>query len=141
MLINFGAVVASMVLSVALGFLWYGPVFGKQWMKLSGIQMPDGKPSISVMIKPIILSLVGSFLMSSVLSFSLVFHNTYYGTTGILTCISFAFVLWLGFIAPAYLNLTGWEGKPWKLFFINAGYWLVFLLISAMLISFFAGMR
>ncbi len=133
-LVNFWAVFASMILSVVLGFIWYGPLFGKKWMELNNIPM-DVKPSIKVMIKPIILSFIGAILMSSVLSFSIAFHNFYYSTSGIGTDISFAFVLWLGFVVPVYLNFVGWEGKSKTLFFINIGYWLVFLFVSASIIG------
>ena len=107
-------------------------------MALSGITMPDTKPSFMVMLKPMVISLVGAFLMSSVLSFSITFHNAYYSTSGIMTDLSFAFVLWLGFIVPAYLNFVAWEQKSWTITLINTGYWLVFLSISAALISLFA---
>ena len=123
---------------MVLGFIWYGPLFGKKWMALSGITMPDTKPSFAAMLQPMGASLVGAFLMSSVLSFSIAFHNAYYSTSGIMTDLSFAFVLWLGFIVPAYLNFVAWERKSWAITLINTGYWLVFLSISAALISLFA---
>lgn len=131
--INWWAVIASMIVSIVLGFIWYGPLFGKMWMKLSGINMP-GKPSTGMMVKPIILSLIGAFFMTWVLSMSIGLYNAYYATAGFGAAFTMAFMLWLGFHVPAYLNFTGWEGKSWKLFFINAGYWLVFLLISAAII-------
>ena len=133
-IIHIGALVAIMVLSVILGFVWYGPLFGKPWMKLSGIVMPDKKPSVAAMGKPILLSFVGSFLLGYVLSVSIALHNAYYMTSGYGTAFAFSFLIWVGFIVPVYLNLKGWEGKPWKLFCINAGYWLVFLMIASALI-------
>lgn len=136
-MINTWAILFSMVLSVVLGFIWYGPLFGKKWMTLSGIAMPASKSSNSVMFKPIVLSLLGSLFMSCVLSFSIAFHNGFYQTSGIFAAISMAFLLWLGFIVPVYLNFTGWENKPKTLLFINSGYWLVFLLISSMIINAF----
>lgn len=130
---------ASMVLSVVLGFIWYGPLFGKMWMRLSGISVPDPQPGISTMIKPIILSFVGAIFMTFVLSFSILFHFAYYAdhvssASGIHSALLMASLLWLGFIVPAYLNISGWEGKSWALFFINTGYWLVFMLLAAVLI-------
>jgi hypothetical protein len=133
-LVNFWAVGASMILSLVLGFIWYGPLFGKPWMKMSGIAMSDKKPSMASMTKPMILALIGAFLLSSTLSFSIAFHDAYFQVTGYAAALSLAFVLWLGLMVPPYLNLTGWEGKPWKLFAINTGYWLVFLLLSASII-------
>lgn len=130
-MINIWAILSSMVLSVVLGFIWYGPLFGKKWMQLSGIVMPEEKPSFGIMIKPIILSLIGAFFMTYVLSYSIIFHDVYYEVGNMASALSMGFFLWIGLIVPAYLNLTGWEGKSWILFFINAGYWLVFLLISS----------
>ncbi|MBP7741552.1 MAG: DUF1761 domain-containing protein [Candidatus Pacebacteria bacterium] len=134
---NLWITAVSMILSVVLGFLWYGPLFGKQWMELSGIKMPEGKPSLRVMIKPIVLSLVGSFVLVFGLASVTAFHNAYWHVTGYATGLSFAVFLWLAFIVPPYLNFTGWEGKPWKLFFINSGYWLVYLLLVSVLLTTF----
>jgi hypothetical protein len=133
-LISMWAVIVSAIFSVVLGFIWYGPLFGKKWMALSGLKMPEGNPGMGMMVKPIILSIIGSALMSMVLSSSIAFHNAYYGTSGMGTALAFAFVLWLGFIVPPALNLKGWEGKSWTLFWINTGYWLVFLFVSASII-------
>ncbi len=123
-----------MVGSVLLGFIWYGPLFGKKWMALSNIHMPEEKPSFSVMIKPIILSFIGSALMTFTLASSIVFHDAFYQTAGLVSALGMAFLLWLGFIVPVYFNFAGWEGKSWTLFFINTGYWFVFLALSATVI-------
>ncbi len=34
--INYLAVVVAAIANMVLGFLWYGSLFGKQWIKLSG---------------------------------------------------------------------------------------------------------
>lgn len=137
-LVNFWAILISMILSVVIGFIWYGPLFGKQWMELAGIKMPEEKPGMSVMKKPILLSLIGAFFMSFALSFSIAFHDAFYSVSGYMPALAIAFMLWLGFIVPVYFNFAGWEGKPWKLFCINVSYWLVFLLLSASVIVAFA---
>ena len=132
--INISALIASMISSVVLGFIWYGPLFGKHWMKHAGIKMPDKKPDASMMVKPVLLSFVGALLMTFALASSIAFHGAYYGVSGYTSAVSLAFFLWLGFIVPTYLNFVGWEGKSWTLFAINTGYWLVFLVIVARVI-------
>ncbi len=122
-----------MILSVVLGFIWYGPLFGKKWMELSGIPMPSEKPSMKMMAKPILLSLIGALFMSFALVSVTAFHNAYWDVTGYAAGLSFAFFLWLGFIVPPYLNFSGWEQKSWTLFCINTGYWLVLLFVIASL--------
>lgn len=134
--VNYLALIISPVLSVALGFIWYGPLFGKQWMKLAGIPEPTEKPSFKMMLKPILLSFVGSILASYVLLLSITHSNTYLGTSGIASELWVVFYIWLGFIVPPALNFVGWEGKSWKLFCINSGYWFVYLALVGTLLSF-----
>lgn len=132
--VNYLALIVCTVISVVLGFIWYGPLFGKQWMKLTGIAEPTEKPSFKMMLKPIFLSLVGAVLASYVLLHSITFGNAYLGMSGATSALWAAFYIWLGFIAPPALNYVGWEGKPWKLFFINSGYWFVYLALVGMLL-------
>ena len=130
--INWWAIIVSMAVAVALGMLWYGPLFGKVWMRESGIAMPEETPS---MAKPIILSLLGALFMAYVLAHSLVFGNSYMGTSGAASGLMGAFWNWLGFVVPVMLSFVAWEGKSWKLFFIQAGYWLALLLISGIILA------
>lgn len=132
--INWLAIVLCMVAAVVLGFVWYGPLFGKKWMALSGIAIPNPKPPMSVMTKPIIISLIGAFFMSFGLTHNLTFGMDYLNIYGVGAAFQGAFWNWLSFIVPVYFAASGWEGKSWKLFFIHAGYWLVLLLIMALII-------
>jgi hypothetical protein len=124
-LVNWWAIIISAVISVVLGFIWYGPLFGKVWMKHSGITMPEHKPGFGVMIVPIIYSLIGAILAAYMLS---VIGGGWVA----------AFWLWLGFVVPVYLNFKGWEGKSWPFVAVNAGYWLAYLLIAGCLIAYWA---
>lgn len=129
-IINYWAILASMVSSVLIGFVWYGPLFGKKWMALSGIVMPDKKPALSEMLKPIVISLVGAFFMALTLAHSIAFSNAFLGTDGVMAAMQAAFWNWLGFMVPVSLSMVAWEEKPWTLFLIHAGYWLA--LVGAM---------
>lgn len=136
-MVNIWAILISMIFSVVLGFFWYGPLFGKKWMALSGIAMPEEKPGMSTMTKPIILSFVGAVFMVWTLTYLLAFHNGFYQTSGLAPALGVSVMLWLGFIVPVYLNFVGWEGKSKTLFAINAGYWLVFLLVASAIVNAF----
>ncbi|MDO8488446.1 MAG: DUF1761 family protein [bacterium] len=37
--VNYLAILAAAVLSMVLGFLWFGPLFGQTWMKLMGLAL------------------------------------------------------------------------------------------------------
>ncbi len=131
--VNWLAIILVMVASVVIGFAWYGPLFGKVWMRESGIKMPEGeKPS---MTKPVVISLIGALLMGYVLTHSLVFGSAYLNMSGVGSGMMGAFWNWLGFIVPVMLSFVVWEGKSWKLFAIQAGYWLVLLLVSGAIIT------
>src|SRR4051812_25813345 len=96
--INYWAILVSMVISILLGFLWYGPLFGKQWMAGNGMKMPDKKPGFSTMIRPMILSLIGVLFLGFAMNHSLVFANAYFKTSGVTAGLMAAFWNWLGFI-------------------------------------------
>lgn len=132
--INVWAIIVSMVASIVLGFIWYGPLFGKKWMALSGIPMPDPKPPMSVMVKPIIISLVGALFMSYTLAHSIAFGSDYLDVYGISAGLQAAFWNWLGFIVPVTLSSVAWEKKSWTLWLIHSGYWLVLLGIMGIVI-------
>ena len=53
-----------------VGGLWYGPLFGEAWRKLSKVD--ELKPTPSV----VAIDLVSTFIMSLVLSYSLAYANT-----------------------------------------------------------------
>jgi hypothetical protein len=52
-----------------------------------------------------------------------------YGTFG-------ALFTWLGFYVPLQLNKVSWEGRPWKLFWLNAGHDFFNLWIIANILSY-----
>ncbi|HSE56649.1 MAG TPA: DUF1761 domain-containing protein [Candidatus Paceibacterota bacterium] len=130
------AILGSMVLSVIIGFVWYGPLFGKRWMALSGIIMPpDKKPCFKDMLKPILISLIGAFFMALCLSYSIAYAGAFMERFGTSMGIQAGFWSWLGFVVPIQLSFVAWEGKPWKLFCIHAGYWLVLLCGMGIILS------
>ncbi|HWR71798.1 MAG TPA: DUF1761 domain-containing protein [Nitrospirota bacterium] len=134
--INYLAVVAAAIASMVIGFVWYGPLFGKTWMKLSGttpVKMDTAKaPGMG---KTYVLAFVGSLVMSYVLAHSLVFAAAYYGMGGVSAGLMSGFWNWLGFIAPVTLAAVLWESKPWKLWVLTNGYYLVTLLVMGTILS------
>ena len=133
--INYLAVLACAIASMVLGFLWYGPLFGKLWMSLSGMS-PEQIEACKAkgggggnMMKSYALMFVGSLVMAYVLAYSIVFASAYLNAAGIAGGLMAGFWSWLGFIAPVTLGTVLWEGKSWKLWMLNNAYYLVLLLI------------
>ena len=138
--INYLAVLASVAASMALGFLWYGPLFGNVWKKEMNIPA-DFKPAPGAMNKPLLLMAIGSFLTAYVLAHSTeiwrasvwgVGEDSHSATYGFFA----GFFTWLGFYVPLLLNKIGWEGKSWKLFFIDASFNFVALQAAGMILAF-----
>lgn len=129
--INYLAVLVSALGAVVLGGLWFGPIFGKTWMKEVGFKTEDmekakADPEIKkAMMKSYLLVAVGALLSAFVLAHSLVFSTYYLDVRGPLAGLESAFWIWLGFTAPALMGSVLWEGKTWKYWAIVAGYYLV----------------
>lgn len=132
--INFWAVALATVSSIVVGFLWYGPIFGKTWAGLVGIDF-NQKPETGKMVRSILLNALGALFMAFVLDHGIIFGNAYLNMSGAMSGVQGAFWYWLGFFAPVTLGVVLWENKPWKLWFINAGYYLVVLLIMGAILA------
>lgn len=134
--INYLAVLVSALASVILGALWFGPVFGKQWMRLASIQMPGEitKAMKRSMMRSYALVALTSFIMAAVLAHVLFYVTEFTDVIGIDTGITVALWSWLGFVVPATLGSVLWEDRPWKYWFITAGFWLVALVVSSVIL-------
>ncbi len=127
---NWLAVVAAVVVSQVLGFLWYSmTMFGKPWMKAVG----KTEKQLKAQAKPTdyVYTVVGALIMVIVLANVL----GWAGVSDITGALTTAFVLWLGFVAPGSLMNSVFEGRPMNLFFINAAYHLVNMLVAAAILS------
>ena len=134
--VNYIAVLVAAVVNIVLGFLWYGPLFGKPWMAMMGFtkeSMDQAKKK--GMAKNYALMALGSLVMSYVLAHSFVFASTYTATTGVVGGLMVGFWSWLGFIAPVTMGTVLWEGKSWKLWILNSGYYFVGLLIMGVILA------
>lgn len=135
--INYLAVLLSTLASVILGSLWFGPLFGKQWMRLAGIQMPGEitKTMKRSMMRSYALVALSSFIMAAVLAHIMFYITEFTDVFGVDTAITTALWAWLGFVVPATLGSVLWEDKPWKYWFITAGFWLVALVVTAAILA------
>jgi len=127
MSVNYLAVFLAAVVSFVLGMLWYSPVlFGKQWMKLSGLGKKDiGKAKKKKMTGIMLTAFIANLVMAWVFLYLL----GMLGYSDVLSGIVLGFLVWIGFFATTMLGSVLWEGKPWGLYVINAGYQLVNLVV------------
>lgn len=134
------AIGAATLACFALGSLWYGPLFGKAWARLAGFA-EGWKPSGAQMARSLLLNLLGTLVMAFVLAHDVgVWRPSAWrlGPDGPSAVYGFfaGFFVWLGYVAPILLQGVAYEGKPWRLFGINAGYQFVALQAMAMILAF-----
>lgn len=131
--VNYLAILVASVASFLLGWLWHSPmVFGKMWMKLSDMdQKKIDAAKKKGMAKPILLQFIATLVMGYVLA-----YFVSYAEAG--TIIEGAMVgiwTWIGFVATVMIGMVIWEGKPFKLFLINAGHVLVSLIVMGAILA------
>lgn len=130
-MINYGAVILSVVVAIVLGTLWYGPLFGKAWMRIVHLEKPEHmtKSVKKMMAKSYAIMAVGTLVMAYVLAHVLYYTSSVTRITGVDAGIQAGVWSWVGFVAPVMMGSVIWEGRPWKYWFITAGYYLVALVI------------
>lgn len=128
---NYIPIVVAAVASMALGFLWYGPLFGKQWMKMMGLTLKSVKKMPLTPGQAMGLGFVSALVTAYVLSqfVSALVITTPQGAS------QFAFWIWLGIAAPISLGTFLWEGKSFKLFVLNAAHLLVMLVVNTTILA------
>ncbi len=134
--VNYLAILVSAIASMILGYIWYGPLFGKQWISLSGLSREQlDSQKAKGRGKSYALMFVGSLVMAFVLSHTLIFAMDFLGTEGISAGLQTGFWNWLGFVAPVTLGSVLWDGKPWKLWVLNNAYNLLSLLVMGVILA------
>jgi hypothetical protein len=135
--INYLAILACGVSAMVLGSLWYGPLFGKPWMALMNFQKPAQMDAAAKkkMMRSYGLMFIGSLVMAYVLAHSVVFAEAYLKVSGTEAGLQGGLWNWLGFVVPVSLGTVLWESKPWKLWAINAGYYLVQLCLMGVILA------
>ena len=121
------------VLATALGMLWYGPLFGKHWMKVMGVHFatPEDKKKAQKGMMPIYLL---QMLVTFIMFLAFAYFNLFIGPLTIVGGIVFGLFIWFGFIMPIEAGNALWSGKTKKLslhmFLISTFYQMIVLAIG-----------
>ena len=128
--INVLAIIVSWIVLYGLGALWYGPFFGKQWMKLA-------KPEEAHMQKTkdktgLMYTLGGIQFLIIVIAVAVLFSLFKVDSFG--DAIVFGLLSWTAYIGAISVGDILWLGKRKKLWLLNNAYYLIgFLLVSIIL--------
>lgn len=121
----------AIIASFLIGFLWHGPLFGKQWMKLNGMKQPEkGEVTFSMMLPGFGASILMPFVQACVIGRTLQIVSL----SGVGQALIIAVILWLPFTALVLLNEYTWAGKSFAHTCFDAAYNLASMLaITAVL--------
>ena len=122
--LNHWAILVSALFLWFLGAAWYSPaLFAKPWMAMIGIKKDESNKS------SLLAGMIASFICDVVLAFVLDHLVVWSGASTIGWGALIGFIAWVGFFAAPNLPQNIYEGRPFKLFAINNGYWLVGLVV------------
>lgn len=126
---NYAAIVVSAVVYWLLGALWYGVLFGNQYIVLEHItdeQMKAASP-----IAPYIITFFLNLLIAFVLAQICIWRSANTAAKG----ASLGILLWIGFIGPTTYTTYMYELRPMALFAINEFFSLVGLFLMGLIIG------
>lgn len=131
--INWLAVIAATLIGFVIGFLWYGPLFGKAWMASTG--MTEEKAAQANM--PVVFGL--SFVFQLIMAFCLAMF--FYGDPNAADAITagtgafYGFLTGFGWVATALGVNALFEQRSWKYILINGGYWIVVFTLMGLVLG------
>ena len=131
--VTFFPILAAGIVSAVIGFVWYHPrVFGSAWMRMSNITPEMAERGKKRMPLYAFLAFLASMLAAYVMNY----FGIAWGVYDWIGAIELGIWSWIGFVAPAMLGQVLWEQKPFLLYLINAGYWLVSFVAMAIVLLF-----
>lgn len=129
--VSFWAILAAGIASVLIGWVWYHPsVFGTAWMRMSNITPEMAERGRKRMPLVAILGLCASMVIAYVMTY----FGMAWGVFDVISAIELGLWSWIGFVAPTMLGSVLWEQKPMRLYIINAAYWLIALIVMAIIL-------
>jgi hypothetical protein len=126
---NYAAVLVSAVVYWLLGALWYGVLFGKQYVALE--HLPDEQLKSASPILPYIITFFLNLLIAFVLAQLCAWRNANTAAKG----ASLGILLWIGFVGPITYTTYMYELRPLPLFAINQFFSLVGLSLMGLIIG------
>jgi len=133
--INYYAILACAVAAMVLGFIWFGPLFGKKWMELMNVgpQTPEEiKKAQRAMMPTYIITFVLAFFQAWVLAY-------YIGGWKEASGVENSLWIWAAFVVPTVFGATMWNGSSnkvaWSRFAIQGGNYLVLFIIFGLILG------
>ena len=127
--INWIALLVAVIAKQVIGALWHSPmVFGKVWSAETGVSDSEMRATLP---RALPIEIVGSLIAAFVL-----LHAVRYAqANSVLLGAAVGFLNWLGFVATSRLGSVLFAKGSFRLYLIDAGYWLVGLVVMGAILG------
>ena len=125
--LNWWAILVATVAAFMLGYVWYGPAFGKAWLAALGKTEDEIEPSPTPFIVSAVAALATCLVVAALMSG---LGMTRIGDGAILGLLT-----GVGFIAASMASDTAFCGWGWKLWAIQAGYRVTYSILMGAIIG------
>ena len=132
-IVNLWAVFVSAIVSMIIGSIWYGPLFGKKFMHEMGMNSWS-KEKQDAMKKKMGLSYFMQFIASFVMFYVLAGIVIGFGHVTVGEGMLTGLILWIGFVVPIKLGDKLWGGSK-ALFWLGIGNMLITLIAAGAIIG------
>jgi hypothetical protein len=129
--LNYLAILVTAVVIFAIGALWYGLLFGRQWMAAHGYTAEQLEGMKQGMARTYFLSFLCYAVLAAVMDLLIV-------RMGIDTAIGGAklgLVCWLGFVATIGLTANLYSTKTLATYLLDVTYQLVFMVAAGVILA------
>ena len=136
--INVWAVLLATLSSMVVGSVWYTPrVFGNYWRRVAKVTPGADTRGPTAAVKPILITVVASFVSAWVLAGSAAISQHFYGGNFLANTLITAVILWAGFTAARFITHDAFEGRPAGLTVLHCAHELATLTVMGLIIGLF----
>jgi len=134
--VNYWAIASGAVLSMVIGAIWYGPLFGKRWMEIVGVSSadPEARKKMQKSAGPL-------YVVQFVLTlFQVLVLAHLIADTKLVGGLERSLWIWAAFIVPTLAGAVMWTNEigklKWTRFLIQGGYQLILFILFGLLLQY-----
>lgn len=130
--VQYLAVLVAAVIQFVIGWLWYGMIFQQAWIEATGVTMEMAQNMTGGQMA---MTSIGSFVAFFIVYYVMAHFVWYTKSTTAKQGAQTGFWSWLGFVATTLLVNQLYTLKPFTLWLIDSGYWLVSMVVGGILLA------
>lgn len=125
--LNWWAIIVGVVVSNVVGMLWYGPLFGKAWLRMIGKRADEIEADPMMYVKTTLASLIYMIALAVIVKA--------FGANTLVQGLLVGALASIGISATSTYVYSEFEGPPTKVWFLFSDYHLVVFLIMGALFA------